>query len=60
MYPAGPRSEKDSVSEAHQQLKNYRPDLWTERAPHNNKPITVYKIIRERRRKVDRGSQMGN
>jgi hypothetical protein len=39
--------------------ENYRPDFSSERAPHFNKPETVKIIIKERRGKIGRGSQMG-
>jgi hypothetical protein len=38
--------------------EKYRHDFSSERAPHINKPETVKKIIKERRGKIGRGSQM--
>jgi hypothetical protein len=37
----------------------YRPDFSSERAPHTNKPINVYQIIKKREQKIGSGSQMG-
>jgi hypothetical protein len=40
-------------------IVKYRPDFSSERAPHINKPETVKKIIKEKKGKSGRGSQMG-
>jgi hypothetical protein len=59
MTPVGLRPEKGCAGDAQQKTENYRPDFWSERASHINKPATVYKIIKERRGKIGRWSQMG-
>jgi hypothetical protein len=41
MSPVGLRLKKDSAGEAQQQLKTYRPDLSSKKAPHINKSATV-------------------
>jgi hypothetical protein len=39
--------------------ENYRPDFSSERATHIKKPLNFLKIIKVRRGKIGRGSQMG-
>jgi hypothetical protein len=50
--------EKDCAGKAQLTIENYRPDLSSERA-NRIKNRTCLKLIKERRRKIGRGSQMG-
>jgi hypothetical protein len=43
MNPAGFRPKKDCPGRDPATTENYRPDLSSEGAPHNNKPATVFK-----------------
>jgi hypothetical protein len=57
--PVGLRPEKGCVGDSQQKLKNYRPDFSSERPPPHQQIRNCLKIIKERRRKFGRGSEMG-
>jgi hypothetical protein len=59
MCPAELRPEKDSAGEAQKQLKTTDRPLVRESAPHKQPRNCLKKIIKQRRRNVGRGSQMG-
>jgi hypothetical protein len=59
MSPMGLRPEKGCAGDAQQQLKNYRPDFSSERAPQIYKVRNCLKKIIKERRKIGRGSKMG-